>query len=236
MEKGLNRQRQLYGDSPTSVLMLMNLGQNSRAAGDVPAALGYFREAADIQIKKGGGRLRVNRDLPGFYLEAINAAVQATPADRPALMAEAVTAAQLVRDRTTAECAPAHGDPGGRGQRGARVGDARHPGQRPSQDPLTLDARAGAGPPGARSAMPAGRTTLKDQLREAEAKDESLEQRLQAEFPKYARLSRPGALTADEVRAPAPSRTRPWSPSFPRRSRSGCSSSRAATCPCGARR
>src|SRR5262249_31408053 len=34
---------------------------------------------------------------------------------------------------------------------------------------------------------------------EAEAKDESLQQRLQAEFPRYMRLSSPGALTADEV-------------------------------------
>jgi CHAT domain-containing protein len=198
IEKGLNRQRQMYGDSPTTVLMLLNLGQNSRAAGDVPAALGYFREAADIQIKKGGGRLRVNRDLPGFYLEAINAAVQATPADRPALMAEAVTAAQLVRDRTTAESLQrmatrvVSGNP-------ALASVTREIQDNDRRRTLLLSTLAQEQDRPAEERNPSREEALKNQLREAEAKDESLQQRLQAEFPKYARLGRPDALTADEV-------------------------------------
>jgi CHAT domain-containing protein len=198
MEKALDRQRQLYGDSPTSVLMLLNLGQNSRQAGDLPAALGYFREAAELQIKKGGGRLRVNRDLPGFYLEAISAAAQARPAERPALMAEAVTAAQLVRDRTTAESL----------QRMATRVVAGNPAlasvTREIQDTerrktLLRSTLALEQDRPAEERNPKREEALKEQIREAEAKDESLQQRLQAEFPKYARLSAPGALTADEV-------------------------------------
>lgn len=198
MEKALDRQRKLYGDSPTSVLMLLNLGQNSRQAGDLPAALGYFREAAELQIKKGGGRLRVNRDLPGFYLEALNASVQATPADHKALMDEAVTAAQLVRDRTTAESL----------QRMATRAVAGNPAlaavTREIQDndrrrTLLLSTLAVEQDRPAEERNPTREEGLKEQIRQAEAKDESLQQRLQAEFPKYMRLSTPGALTADEV-------------------------------------
>jgi len=199
MEKALKRQRQLYGDSPTSVLMLHNLGLNARQAGDLPAALAYYREAAELQIKKGGGRLRVNRDLPGFYLETINAsAAQAAPADRAALMAEAVTAVQLVRDRTTAEAL----------QRMATRVVAGNPAlaavtreiqdtERRSKVLRASIAQEQDRPAEERNAQ--REEALKDQLREAEARIESLEQRLQAEFPKYAGLSAPGALKADEL-------------------------------------
>jgi len=198
LEKALDRQRQLHGDSPTSVLMLQNLGLNARQSGDLPAALGYFREAAALQIKKGGGRLRVNRDLPGFYLETINAAAQVMPADRPALMAEAISAVQLVRDRTTAEAL----------QRMATRVVAGIPAlaavtreiqdtERRSKLLRTTLAQEQDRPADERNIQ--REEALKDQLRETEAKAESLEQRLQAEFPKYARLSAPGTLTADEL-------------------------------------
>jgi CHAT domain-containing protein len=198
LEKALDRQRQLYGDSPTSVLMLLNLGQNARQSGDLTAALGYYREAAELQIKKGGGRLRVNRDLPGFYLETINAAAQATPADRPALMAEAVTAVHLVRDRTTAEALQrmATRVVAGNAALAAVTRDIQDSERRSKLLRTTL-AQEQDRPAEERNAK--REETLKDQLREAEIKTESLEQRLQAEFPKYARLSTPGALTADEV-------------------------------------
>lgn len=199
LEKALDRQRQLYGDSPNSVLMLMNLGLNARQASDAPAALVYFREAADLQIKKGGGRLRVNRQLPGAYLDAISAAAQAAPAERPALMAEAVTAVQLVRDKPVSDAL----------QRMATRAVAGNPAlaavTREIQD---AERRAAL----ARTALAIEQdrpvdernvtreAMLKEQIREAETRHESLEQRLQAEFPKYAGLSRPGALEADEVK------------------------------------
>lgn len=198
LEKALERQRKLYGDSPTSVLMLMHLGINARQSGNLPAALGYYREAADRQIQKGGGRLRVNRDLPGLYLEAIHASAQVAPADRPALMAEAVTAAQLVRDKTTAEALQrmatrvAAGDPAL-----AAVTREIQDTDRRARTLRVLLTQEEERPVEERNDK--REETLKDQLREATARQEALEQRLQAEFPRYQRLSAPGALTADEV-------------------------------------
>ena len=198
LEKALERQRKLYGDSPTSVLMLMHLGMTARQSGDPQGALVSYRQAADLQIKKGGGRLRVNRDLPGLYLEAISAAAQAAPADRPTLMTEAVTAAQLVRDKATADALQrmatrvAAGDPAL-----AAVTRDIQDAERRARLVRTQLAQEQDRPAEERSAK--REEALQEQLREAEAKAESLEQRLQAEFPKYARLSAPGALTADEV-------------------------------------
>ena len=145
MEKGLARQRQLYGDSPTSVLMLMNLGQNARQSGDLPAALGYYREAADLQIKKGGGRVRVNRDLPGLYLDAIDGTAQATPADRPDGRGRRRGPARPRQG--DGGCAPAHGDAGRGGQPDPRRGDAGDPGHRAPSQPGAHGAGPGAGSP-----------------------------------------------------------------------------------------
>ena len=198
MEKGLARQRQLYGDSPTSALILLNLGQNARAAGDLPAALAYYREAAEIQVKRGGGRLRVNRELPGLYLDALHAAAQDASADRPALMAEAVVAAQLVRDRTTAESLQrmatrvAAGNP----SLAAVTREIQDTERRKTLLRSTLAVEQDR--PAEERNLPR-EETLKTQLREAEAKEESLQQRLQAEFPQYVRLSAPGALSMDEL-------------------------------------
>ncbi len=198
LEKGLERQRQLYGDSPTSVLMLMNLGLNARAAGDLPAALGYYREAAEITIKKGGGRLRVNRDLPGLYLETLDAAAQGTPAERPALMTEAVVAAQLVRDQTTVEVLQrmatrvAAGNP-------ALAAVTREIQDTERRKTLLYSTLAVEQDRPADERNLQREETLKTQVREAEDKEESLQQRLQAEFPQYKRLSAPGALTTDEL-------------------------------------
>ena len=198
LEKALERQRKLYGDSPTSVLMLMNLGLNARQSGDLPAALAYYREAADRQIQKGGGRLRVNRDLPGLYLEALSASARATPADRMTLMAEAVVAAQLVRDKTTAEALQrmatrvAAGDPAL-----AAVTREIQDTDRRARLVRILLTQEEERPAEERSAK--REEALKEQLRDATTRLESLDQRLQAEFPRYQRLSAPGALTADEV-------------------------------------
>ena len=84
LEKALDRQRQLYGDSPTSVLMLLNLGRNARESATSRPRSATFGRRPACTPRSGAAASGENRDLPGLYLETINAAVQATPpTDRP---------------------------------------------------------------------------------------------------------------------------------------------------------
>ena len=113
-------------------------------------------------------------------------------------MAEAVTAVQLVRDRTTAEALQrmATRVVAGNPSLGAVTREIQDTERRSK---VLRAALAQEQDRPAEERNPTREEALKNDIREAEAKAESLEQRLQAEFPKYARLSAPGALTADEV-------------------------------------
>lgn len=200
LEEAVRRQTALFGESAVVGLLLVDLGANSRAAGDLPAALGYFRKATEVHLGNRASRGRTQRTLAPAYLDALAAAAEVTPVDRPGLMAEAVTAVQLARGSDTARALQAMAT------RVAAADPALSAVTRELQDALrrrdgvraTLS-REIEKPTDQRDAR--REEGLKDQLREAEEKTESLEARLQAQFPRYASFSAPRPLAASEVTA-----------------------------------
>jgi CHAT domain-containing protein len=190
----------LFGEAaPRAIESRVSLGMTEQAAGDLEAALTHLRQAAALQIKHRTALEGARLPSVLSYLDALSRAIDERPADRAALAAEMLGALQIPRGSETAKALRAMA---------ARVGSGD-----PALAALTRDLqdvgrrRAAARASLAEDALRAPeqrevrQEDLKRQLREAEERIEALETQLQAEFPRYARLTAERPLMADEVRA-----------------------------------
>jgi len=197
-ESGLERRRLLLGDSVRAVFSLQALGQLSRLEGDLPGALRAYRQVAEIQVKDRPARERARADGMVGYLDTLLAAAQASPEQGETLRAEAFAAAQIPRGGDTARAI---------NNMAARL-DVADPAVRAAarefqeatrqRDRLrqTLAVET-IGAPDKRD--PGREESLKRDLRTAEEKVAGLETRLQAELPRYARLTAPRPMPVSEL-------------------------------------
>jgi CHAT domain-containing protein len=198
--RGLARRELLFGESsPRTIEAHAALGVNEHAAGDLAAALGHYRRAAALQVKHRAALEGARLPSVLAYLDALAKTADERPAERPALTAEMFTALQIPRGNETAKALRAMS---------ARVGSGD-----PKLAGLTRDLQdAGRRRTSLRSAVaeealrPADQREaraedLARQLREVEERIEVLDNQLQAQFPRYARLTAERPLPADDVRA-----------------------------------
>lgn len=195
----LERFRLLFGESANAALALSALGQVARLEGDLPGALQAYRQLAAIQTREPGVRDRVRPASVVGYLETlVAAAATASPAEREGLHAEALLAAQIPRGSGTARAItnmaarldaadPAIRAVARQHQEASRERDR-------ARQALALETLK---PPDKRE--PPREEKLEQDLRAAEAKVARLEARLQAEHPRYARLTAPRPTPAAEV-------------------------------------
>src|SRR4029077_8575192 len=101
-EKGLERRGLLLGDSVRVADSYLLLGRLGRVEGNLPAALADYRRAAAIQVSDRPTRGRTRPDWMTGYLDTLLHQGAASPAERPALLAEAFAAAQIPRGGETA--------------------------------------------------------------------------------------------------------------------------------------
>jgi CHAT domain-containing protein len=200
-ELALARRELLFGESaPRAIESRVSLGVTEQAAGDLDAALKHFRRAAELQVKHRSALEGARLPSVLFYLDALARVSDERPAERPALAAEILTAMQIPRGTETAKALRAMSTRVGSGDpklaavtRALQDADRRRTAVRHA-----LIEEVGK-PPDQRKAT--HEAQLKGQVREAEEKIEVLETQLQAEFPRYARLTAERPLTADEVKA-----------------------------------
>jgi CHAT domain-containing protein len=194
----IERNRALFGDSVRVASGLAELARVFREEGDIPGALGIYRRLADIQLKDAPTRNRARPDSLAPHLDTLLEAATAAPDQRQRLLAEAFVAAQIPWDSETARAIT---------NMAARL-DAADPAIRAAareyqeasreRDRVrrtlaleTLD------PPDKRE--PKREAALKQELRTAEDKVAQLEVRLQADLPRYARLTAPRPLSVAEA-------------------------------------
>ncbi len=174
------------------------LGQVEMADGNTPKALEYFRRAAPIRIKDPVARDNARVGAVAPYIRALLTTADNDPVQREALLAEAFLATQIPRGTETAAA--------------LTVLAARLASVDPALRSLTRDFQDSLGQRG-RLHMVLGAETLKpgeerdaareerlkQQVREAEEKVERMEQRLQAEAPRYARLTAARPVPVAEI-------------------------------------
>ncbi len=197
-EQGLARREQLFGEAaPRTIEAHAFLGINEQAAGDLDAALGHFRRAAELQLKHRSALEGARPPTVLSYLDALARAASERPAERAALAAETFTAIQIPRGNETAKALRAmaarvgSGDP----KLAALSRELQDAGRRRANARVAL-AEESMKPPDQREAR---EDELKRQLREAEEKIEALENQLQAQFPRYAGLTAERPLPAGDV-------------------------------------
>jgi CHAT domain-containing protein len=190
----------LFGEAaPRAIESRVSLGMTEQAAGDLDAALKHYRQAAELQVKHRTALEGARLPSVLSYLDALSRAIDERPAERAALAAEMLGALQIPRGSETAKALRAmsarvgSGDP----KLAALTRDLQDSGRRRAAARASL-AEDALRPPEQGEVRP---EDLKRQLREAEEKIEALETQLQAEFPRYARLTAERPLASDEVRA-----------------------------------
>jgi CHAT domain-containing protein len=194
----VERRRLQMGDSVRTDMTLRELGRLGMVEGNLPAALGAFRQAAAIEIRDRPTRERTRADYLAGYLDALLASAAATPAERETLHAEAFTAVQIPRGGETARAIS---------NMSARL-DAADPAIRAvareyqeatrERDRLRQALSAETmREPGERK--PGAEEALKRDIRAAEEKVARLEERLQAELPRYAQLTAARPVPAAEI-------------------------------------
>jgi CHAT domain-containing protein len=200
LTEGLRRREQLYGNSANVFQSLMELGYVERQAGDLTAALAYYRRAGAIMAGLQAARARPRAGTVAGYLDALVAAAQAQPGQRDALHAEALVAAQLPLESEVAKVLPkmsaraATGNP-----RLAAAARELQDAQERRQGLQAALNRASLLPPDRRD--PAREEELKAQLRQTEQAIERFDSRLQAEFPQYVSLTRSRQVTLDDLKS-----------------------------------
>lgn len=186
--KGLERRRLLLGDSVRVADSYLLLGRLGRVEGNLPAALADYRQAATIQVADRPTRERTRPDGVTGYLDTLIDLAAASPAERPALSAEAFAGAQIPRGGETARAITNMAarldvaDPAVRAaarefQEASRERDR-------IRQALAVETFK---EPEKRSAP--NEEAMKGDLRAAEEKIASLERRLQAELPRYAQIT-----------------------------------------------
>jgi CHAT domain-containing protein len=200
LEFAIARHEMLWGEAgPRAIEGRIVLGRTEQAAGDLDAALKQYRRAAELQVKHRSALEGARPISVLSYLDALGVAANARPAERPAFAAETLWAIQIPRGTETAKALRAMS---------ARVGSGDPKLAAVTRELQDADRRRTAArhaivadlarPPEEREAR---EEDLKRQLREAEEQIERLESRLQAEFPRYARLTAEQPLSADELKA-----------------------------------
>jgi CHAT domain-containing protein len=196
--QGLARREQLFGEAaPRTIESHAFLGITEQAAGNLDAALGHFRRAAELQVKHRSALEGARLPSVLSYLDALARASNERPSERPVLAAEAFTAIQIPRGNEAAKALRAmsarvgSGDP----KLAALSRELQDAGRRRTNARGAL-AEESMKPPDQREAR---EDDLKRQLREAEEKVEALENQLQAQFPRYAGLSAERPLPAADV-------------------------------------
>ena len=199
-ELALARHELLWGEAgPRAIEARIALGRTEQAAGNLDAALTQYRRAAELQVKHRAAleSARPITVLP--YLDAISVASNDRPAQRAPFAADALWAMQIPQGSETAKALRAmaarvaSGDPKLVAvTRALQDADRRHAAARHA---LVVEL---AKPPQDRDAR---EEDLKRQLREVEEIIEKLESQLQAEFPRYARLTAEQPLAAVDIRA-----------------------------------
>jgi CHAT domain-containing protein len=178
----------LFGETVRVAEALEILGQVDAAEGNTTKALEVFRRAAAIRLNDAVARDRARLTAVAPYLGALKTAAEAAPAQRESLSAEAFAAAQIPRGGEAAKALNAMA---------ARVASAD-----PALQTLTREFQD-AQRQRERLHMTLGAETLKPteerdakreerlklQVRQAEERVEQLERRLQAEAPRYMRLT-----------------------------------------------
>ena len=178
----------LFGETVRVAETLEILGQVYAAEGDSARALEVYRRAAAIRLNDPVARDRARLGAVVPYLGTLTATAEATPAQRETLAAEAFATAQIPRGGEAAKALNAMA---------ARVASAD-----PTLRTLTRDFQDVQRQRerlhmalGAETLKPAEERDakreerLKQQVRAAEEKVASLERRLQAEAPRYMRLT-----------------------------------------------
>jgi CHAT domain-containing protein len=197
---GLARREMLFGEAaPRSIEGHVWLALTEQAGGDLSAALEHYRRAADLQINNRAALEGARLPSVAFYLDALDRAALERPAERAALANETFVAMQIPKGTETAKALRAmsarvgSGDP----KLAALTRDLQDFNRRRTTIRATL-AEELTRPTEQRESR---EEDLKRQLREAEEKAEALETQLQAEFPRYARLTAERPLSAAEVQA-----------------------------------
>jgi CHAT domain-containing protein len=200
LEQAIAREEQVWGEAPVVAERLVLLGEISRAGGDLDRALDAYRRAAHIWTRSRSARERARPELLAPYLETLLLAAARRPADRPGLLDEAMTAAQLPTGSETARALRqmaarvAAGDPA-LAAAARQLQDATR-----RRDRLrVLLSEETARPAAERSA--AREEGLRRELGGAEAEMERQEERLQAQFPRYAQLVTAPLLRAADLAA-----------------------------------
>ena len=195
---GLARRELLFGEAaPRSIEGNVWLAMTEQAAGDLDAALKHYRRAAELQVSHRSALEGARLPSVLFYLDALARAADERPPQRSALADETFRAMQIPRGTETAKALRAMS---------ARVGSGD-----PKLAALTRElqdvnrrrttTRAAIAEELTRPAeqREAREEDLKRQLREAEDRTEALETQMQAEFPRYARLTAERPLSVTEV-------------------------------------
>jgi CHAT domain-containing protein len=199
-ELALERRELLFGEAaPRVIEARVALGRTEQAEGNLDAALKHFRRAAELQLKHRAALEGARLPSVLFYLEALGRAAEERPAERQALAAEILTAMQIPRGTETAKALRAMSARVGSGDpKLAAVTRALQDAERRRTSVRHALIDELAKPADQREAR---QEDLTRQVREAEEKIEALETQLQAEFPRYARLTAERPLAADEVKA-----------------------------------
>jgi CHAT domain-containing protein len=197
-EQALARRELLFGEAaPRAIEAHGALALNEQAAGNLEAALKHYRRAAELQITNRSALEGARLPSVLFYLDALDRAAIARPAERESLARETFTAMQIPRGNETAKALRAmsarvgSGDP----RLAGLSRELQDAGRRRAAARVAL-AEESMKPADQREAR---EDDLKRALREAEDKIEALENRLQSEFPRYAALTAERPLPADEV-------------------------------------
>ena len=171
----------------------------SKSAGDLDAALKHYRRAADLQVSNRAALEGARLPSVLFYLDALARAAGERPAERAALAAETFVAMQIPRGNETAKALRAMAARVGSGE--PKLAALTRELQDVTRRRTTIRAALAEEMTRPVEQREAREEDLKRQLREAEEKAEALETQLQAEFPRYARLTAERPLSADEVQA-----------------------------------
>ena len=188
LETALKYFEPLFGETVRVAETLEILGQVYAAEGNTAKALEVFRRATAIRVTDPVARDQARRGDVTPYLGTLSVAAEAPSAQRESLSAEAFAAAQIPRGGEAAKALNAmaarvaNADPALRTltrdfQDAQRQGERLH----------TLLGAEMLKPGDERDAKSEER--LKQQLREAEERMAQLERRLQAEAPRYMRLT-----------------------------------------------
>ena len=188
LDTALTLFQELFGETVRVAEALEILGQVYAAEGNTAKALEIFRRAAAIRLTDPVARDRARVGAVAPYLRTLAAAAEASPTQRESLAAEAFAAAQIPR--------------GGEAAKALNVMAARVANAEPALRTLTRDFQD-AQRQRERLHMTLGAETLKpeeernatreerlkQQVRQAEERVAQLERRLQAEAPRYMRLT-----------------------------------------------